>query len=62
MKIECIKEKLRKVVGLVEKVPNRNLPLPVLGALVLEAKGSDLITNYLTGDYLCWVIGGGKKF
>ena len=38
MKIECSKEKLQTIVGLVEKVTGKNLSLPILNSIILEAK------------------------
>ncbi len=43
MKIECIKEKLNQAVGRVEKITGKNLTLPVLSCVLLEAK-NDMLT------------------
>ena len=42
MKLECGKEKLRWAVGVAEKVTSKNLSLPVLSYVSLEAKGRGL--------------------
>ncbi len=43
MKIECLQEKLAYAVGKAEKVTGKNLTLPVLGCLYLEAKKNTLV-------------------
>ena len=43
MKIECLQEKLAFAVGKAEKVTGKNLTLPVLGCLYLEAKKNTLV-------------------
>ncbi|MEI6528390.1 MAG: DNA polymerase III subunit beta [bacterium] len=43
MKVECIKEKLYSAVSKADKVTGKNLTLPVLSCVLLEAKG-----NFLT--------------
>ncbi len=42
MKIECIKDKLTQAVGKAERVTGKNLTLPVLGSILLEAKNGNL--------------------
>ncbi|MBX4210609.1 DNA polymerase III subunit beta, partial [Candidatus Parcubacteria bacterium] len=42
MKIECIKDKLKEAVGKVEKITGKNLTLPILSCILLEAKGGEL--------------------
>jgi len=42
MKIECSKDKLKNSVSKAEKITGRNLSLPVLNCLVLEAKNGNL--------------------
>lgn len=42
MKIECLKEKLKKTISLAEKVTSKTTPLAVLGAILLEAKNNFL--------------------
>lgn len=42
MKIECVKDKLAEVVSLAERITGKNLTLPVLGCLLLEAKKNTL--------------------
>jgi DNA polymerase-3 subunit beta len=42
MKIECLKEKLNSAVSKAEKVTGKNLTLPVLSCLYLEAKNNSL--------------------
>ncbi len=42
MKLECSKEKLREGVGLAEKITGKNLSLPILNSVILEAKGRSL--------------------
>ncbi len=37
MKLECIKDKLKLLVSLIEKVAGKNLSLPILGCILLEA-------------------------
>ncbi len=43
MKIECIKEKIQYAVSKAEKIVGKNINLPVLSCLLLEAKGNFLI-------------------
>lgn len=43
MKGECIKEKLRLGVTLAEKMAGKNLSLPILSAILLEAKGQRFV-------------------
>lgn len=43
MKIECVKEKLSHAIALSEKISGKNLTLPILSCLFLEAKKSSLI-------------------
>ncbi len=42
MKIECVKEKLSQAIGKADRVTGKNLTLPVLGAILLEAKAGVL--------------------
>jgi DNA polymerase-3 subunit beta len=42
MKISCIREKLHNAVAQVEKVTGKNLTLPILGAILLEARAGKL--------------------
>lgn len=42
MKIECVKEKLQNAVLLVEKVTGKNLTLPILSCILLDAKNGGL--------------------
>ena len=42
MKIECTVEKLLSAVSKAEKITGKNLTLPVLSCLLLEAKGNTL--------------------
>lgn len=43
MKIECSKEKLQSAVSKTEKVTGKNMTLPVLSCILIEAKGNFLI-------------------
>lgn len=43
MKIECVRDKLVEAVSKAEKITGKNLTLPVLGCVLLEAKGRELI-------------------
>src|ERR1700733_7675798 len=43
MKIECLKEKLTEAIAKAEKITGKNLTLPVLGCILFEVKGRDLI-------------------
>ncbi len=43
MKIECLRDKLAQAVSKAEKITGKNLTLPVLSCLLLEAKDSKLI-------------------
>lgn len=43
MKGECIKEKLKLGVSLAEKVAGKNLSLPILSSIVIEAKGQKFV-------------------
>lgn len=43
MKLECLKDKLKEAVNLVEKISGRNLTLPILSAILLEAKNKTLV-------------------
>ncbi|MBX9765033.1 DNA polymerase III subunit beta [Patescibacteria group bacterium] len=45
MKIELLKENLEKVVGIVSRVSNKNLSLPVLGCVVFSAEGSQVVVR-----------------
>lgn len=45
MKIECVREKLADAVSKAEKVTGKNLTLPVLGCILFEAKGRELIVR-----------------
>jgi DNA polymerase III sliding clamp (beta) subunit (PCNA family) len=42
MKIECMTEKLVEAIGKSEKITGKNLTLPVLSCILLEAKGKQL--------------------
>jgi DNA polymerase III subunit beta len=42
MKIECLREKLNAAISKAEKITGRNMTLPVLGCILLEAKDSTL--------------------
>lgn len=42
MKVECVKEKLGKAISSTEKITGKNLTLPVLSCLLLEAKDGEL--------------------
>lgn len=42
MKIECVKEKLLDAVSKAEKITGKNLTLPILSSVVMEAKGTTL--------------------
>jgi len=42
MKVECLKENLVESISVVEKSVGKNLNLPVLGCILIEAKGSNL--------------------
>lgn len=43
MNIECIKDKLSYAIGKVEKITTKNVGLPILSCILLEAKDSNLI-------------------
>ena len=43
MKLECIKDKLKEIIILAEKISGRNLNLPILSTVLLEAKNKSLI-------------------
>lgn len=43
MKIECIKEKLQKAVNKAEKITSKNLTLPILSCLLIEASGQNVV-------------------
>lgn len=43
MKIECIKDRLKEAINLAEKISGRNLTLPILSSVLLEAKNKNLI-------------------
>ena len=45
MKIECIKEKISQAIGKAEKITGKNLTLPVLGCVLLEAGKNNLIVK-----------------
>jgi DNA polymerase III subunit beta len=45
MKIECIKEKISQAVSKAEKITGKNLTLPVLGCILLEAGKNNLIVK-----------------
>lgn len=48
MKVECLREKLAYATGKAERITGKNLTLPVLSCVLLEAKGSQLtlrVTN-----------------
>ncbi len=42
MKIECLKEKLEEVIKMAEKITSKNISLPVLKCVLLEAKENNL--------------------
>ncbi|MEK7622138.1 MAG: DNA polymerase III subunit beta [Patescibacteria group bacterium] len=43
MKLECVRGKLQAAVGLAEKITGKNLSLPILNSVILEAVGRTLI-------------------
>jgi DNA polymerase-3 subunit beta len=43
MKVECLLEKLKSVVGQIEKVSGKNLSLPILGSICIQTDESGLI-------------------
>lgn len=43
MKIECVRDKLVEAVSKAEKITGKNLTLPVLGCVLMEAKGRELV-------------------
>jgi DNA polymerase III subunit beta len=43
MKIECVREKLNEAISKAEKVTGRNMTLPVLGCILLQAQGTTLV-------------------
>jgi len=43
MKIECVKDKLKQAVNLTEKIVGRNLSLPILANIFIEAKDKKII-------------------
>lgn len=43
MKVECLKDKLRESINVAERVVGKNLALPILSSLLLEAKDNSLI-------------------
>ncbi len=43
MKLECAREKLRDAVGLAERVTGKNLSLPILNSIILDAAGRLLV-------------------
>lgn len=45
MKIECTRDRLAEAVGKAEKITGKNLTLPVLGCVLLEAKDKNLIVR-----------------
>ncbi len=45
MKLECLREKLRDAVGLAERVTGKNLSLPILNSVVLNASGRSLVVR-----------------
>lgn len=42
MKIECVQEKLNRVISLTERITGKNLALPVLNCLLIEARKNSL--------------------
>lgn len=42
MKLECIKEKFKNAVAQAERLTGKNLSLPILGSILLEARGNKL--------------------
>lgn len=45
MKLECAREKLRDAVGLAEKITGKNLSLPILNSVLLDASGRSLVVR-----------------
>jgi DNA polymerase-3 subunit beta len=43
MKIECARDKIEKALNLTERATGKNLTLPILSCVLLEAKGSSLL-------------------
>lgn len=43
MKAECIKDKLKEAVFQVGKISSKNLSLPILESILIEAKGSEIV-------------------
>jgi DNA polymerase-3 subunit beta len=43
MKLECVKDRLKEVVNLAEKISGHNLTLPILSTVLLETKNKNLI-------------------
>jgi len=43
MKVECVKDKIKEVVMITERIAGRNLTLPILGAILLETGNKVLI-------------------
>ena len=43
MKLECAREKLRDAIGLAEKITGKNLSLPILNSVLLDASGRNLV-------------------
>jgi len=43
MKIECVKEKISKAISQIERVAGKNLSLPILSCVLLEAENNNLI-------------------
>ena len=45
MKLECTREKLRDAVGLAERITGKNLSLPILNSIFLDANGCNLVVR-----------------
>lgn len=43
MKLECLKDKLKEIIILTDKISGRNLSLPILSTVLLEAKKKSLV-------------------
>lgn len=43
MKLECLKDKLKEIINLTDKISGRNLSLPILSTVLLEAKKKSLV-------------------
>ena len=45
MKLECVRDKIKEAVGLAEKISGKNLNLPILSAVLLEAVNDTLVVK-----------------